>query len=85
MTELRVVVPDEIAERLAARARENHLTPEQLAGEALRSYLGTAGGSGSGRRLSFIGIGRSGGREAISERHDEIIREHFANKGSDEV
>ncbi len=85
MTELRVVVPDEIAERLAERARESHVTPEQLAGEAVASFLGPTTEQGRADRLSFIGIGRSGSRVSVAERHDEVIREHFSNKTAADV
>ena len=37
------------------------------------------------RRLSFIGVGASGGSENVAERHREIIREHFANKTASDV
>jgi len=84
MTELRVVVPDEVAERLTERARERHTTAEELAGEAVRSFVGPPEPVG-GHRLSFIGIGRSGGRESIAERHDEVIRQHFADKSAADV
>jgi len=75
MTELRVTVPDEIAERLADRARRKHTTPERLATEAVRSYVGPANGSGNARP-GFIGLDRSG-RSDISERAEEILRADF--------
>jgi predicted transcriptional regulator len=85
VTELRVVVPDEIAERLAERARESHVTPEELAGEAVASFLGPTTKHVGTHRLSFIGIGRSGSRDSVAERHDEVIREHFSNKTAADV
>jgi hypothetical protein len=75
MVELRVVVSDEIAEHLAERAREEHTTPEQLASQAVRTFLGPSVQPASGR-LSFIGLGRSG-RGDISERSEEILRADF--------
>jgi hypothetical protein len=84
MTELRVTVPDDVAERLTERARQRRTTPEQLAGEAVRSFVGPFEPAG-GHRLSFIGIGRSGAREPIAERHEEIIRDHFTNKSAADV
>ena len=84
MSELRVVLPDDIAERLTERARERHTTAEELAGEAVRSFVGPIEPVG-GHRLSFIGVGRSGGRESVAERHDEVIREHFADKSASDV
>jgi len=74
MTELRVVVPDDVAERLTERAQQQHTTPEALAGEAVVSYLGPA--PSTPRRISFIGIGHSG-RSDVSERAEEILNEHF--------
>jgi predicted transcriptional regulator len=84
MPELRVVVPDEVAERLTERAKERHTTAEELAGEAVRSFVGPSEPVG-GHWLSFIGIGRSGGRESTAERHDEVIRQHFADKNASDV
>ena len=76
MVELRVVVSDEIAEHLAERAREEHTTPEQLASQAVRTFLGPGTASASGRLPRFIGLGRSG-RSDISERAEEILRADF--------
>jgi len=60
----------EVAERLAERARREHTTPEELATEAVRSYVGVTGISML-RRLGFVGLGHSG-RSDISERAEEI-------------
>jgi hypothetical protein len=75
VTELRVVVPDEIAERLAERAQREHTTPEELAIEAVRSYIGPAAVS-EGDRARFIGLGHSG-RSDISEKAEDILRAEF--------
>lgn len=73
-----VHVPDELAERLAAEARSRHLSPEQVAIEAIEASLPIR------RRLSFSGIGRSsdgrGGAQA-----DELIAEYFADKSPRDV
>jgi hypothetical protein len=82
MTELRVVVPDEIAERLASEAAERGTSPEDVAAEVLRTHALSRTG---GHRLSFIGIGRSRSRDSIAERHEEIIRDHFADKTAADV
>lgn len=74
MTELRVVVPDEIAERLASEAAERGTSAEELASEAVRNYLGPV--RAATRRPRFVGIGHSG-RSDISERAEEILNEHF--------
>jgi hypothetical protein len=84
VTELTVVLSNEVAERLAERAMKEHTTPEQLASDAVKSYVGAAARP-NGHRLSFIGIGRSGSRESIAEHHEEIIREHFTDKTAKDV
>lgn len=67
MTELRVVVPDEIAERLARRAASVGVTPEEAVAEAVESYVGRR------RRLPFAGALHSG-RGDLAERAEEILR-----------
>ena len=75
VTQLTVVVPDEVAERLVERAVKEHTTPKQLASEAVQSYIGPPVKPG-GHRLSFVGLGRSG-RSDLSERVEEILRAEF--------
>jgi hypothetical protein len=82
VTELRVVVPDEIAERLASEAKERGTSAEDVAAEVLRLHAPSRSG---GHRLSFIGIGRSGSRDSVAKRHEEIIRDHFADKTAADV
>jgi hypothetical protein len=82
VTELRVVVPDEIAERLASEAAQRGTSPEDVAAEVLRLHAPARPG---GHRLSFIGIGRSGSRDSVAERHEEIIRDHFADQTAADV
>jgi len=72
VTELHVQIPDDVAERLARRAEREHTTPEQLASDAVRSYVGPPPGSPR-RPLGFIGLGQSG-RSDVSERAEEILR-----------
>lgn len=43
MSELRVVVPDEIAERLASEAAERGTSAEDVAAEVLRTHVQVAG------------------------------------------
>ena len=50
-----------------------------------RELAAGATGERPTRRLSFIGVGASGGSESVAERHREIIREHFANKTASDV
>ena len=73
---MRLVVhlPEDLARRLEAAAAERGLSPEEVAVEAIEAGLFAR------RRLSFIGIGHSGGTESAAERHREIIREQFAGK-----
>lgn len=52
MTELRVTVPDEVAERLASEAVERGTSAEGLAAELLRQHVPAA----RRRSLSFIGM-----------------------------
>jgi hypothetical protein len=75
MVELRVLVTDEMAEHLAARARKEHTTPEQLASRAVESFLGPPVAVDRGQP-GFIGLGSSG-RGDISERAEEILRADF--------
>jgi hypothetical protein len=76
MSVIRVEIPEEVAERLAERARKEHVSPEELASEAVRSYFGPVVSSNKPRVLSFIGLGQSG-RSDISERAEEILRADF--------
>lgn len=52
MTELRVTIPDDVAERLASEAAERGTSPEDLAADLLRRHVPAA----RRRSLSFIGI-----------------------------
>jgi hypothetical protein len=70
MTELRVVVPDETAERLANEAAERGRSAEDVAAEVLNEHATAK------RRLRFIGIGHSGQPDAAA-RSEEILREQF--------
>jgi len=78
MTKLTIEVPDEVAERVAAAAAERGVSPETLAAETVTERFPAR------RRLSFIGIGRSGEHD-IARRHEDIIGEHFADKTAREV
>jgi hypothetical protein len=52
MTELRVTIPDDVAERLASEAAERGTSAENLAADLLRQHVPIT----RGRSLSFIGI-----------------------------
>ena len=69
MTELRVVVPDEIAERLAAMASERGTSTENAAAEVLRLHTPVAFDR---HRPRFVGKGHSG-RHDLSEHVEEIL------------
>ena len=74
-----VHLPEELARRVEAVAAARHQSPEQVALDAIDAQLPAS------RRLSFIGIGASGGSESVAERHREIIAEHFADKTASDV
>ena len=52
MTELRVTIPDEVAERLASEAAEQGTSAEDLAADLLRKHVPAT----RRRSLSFIGM-----------------------------
>ena len=52
MTELRVTVPDDVAERLASEAAERGTTAEDIAADLLRSHVPVA----RERRFPIIGM-----------------------------
>lgn len=54
-------------------------------GDLARRHRKLAADERPSRRLSFIGVGASGGTENVAERHREIIPEHFANKTASDV
>lgn len=69
MTELRVVVPDEIAERFAAKAAERGTSAEEVAAETLVSHAPEA----PHVLPAWVGAMHSG-RGDLSERHEEILK-----------
>ena len=75
MTESRVVIPDEVAERLALTAAEQGTSAEDIAAQVLTSHTPPA----TAKSLpSWIGAIRSG-RTDLSERHEEIIKSELGN------
>jgi hypothetical protein len=68
MTELTVVVPDEVAERLADEAHQRGMSAEAVASEVLTVHVPEP----SRRHPRFIGSGRSG-RGDLSERAEELL------------
>jgi hypothetical protein len=67
--ELRVVIPDEIAERLAAEAADRGTSTEEVASEVFVLHVPAASNQ---RRPRFVGKGHSG-RHDLSERVEEIL------------
>lgn len=69
VTELRVVVPDEVAARLAQEASERGTSAEDVVSELVVAHVPAP----DRRRPSFIGALRSD-RSDLSERVKEILR-----------
>jgi len=77
MSELRIQLPEDVAERLAERAEAEATTPEQLAGDAVRSYVGEPlAVVSNGHQFAFIGMVNSGHQD-LSERVEEILAADF--------
>ncbi len=73
MTELRVVIPDDIAERLSSEATERGTSPEDVAAEVLRLHAPTRPG---GHRYGFIGIVRAKpGALSVAEA-ERLLKDH---------
>jgi hypothetical protein len=66
VTELHVLIPDDVAERLAREAARRGTTPEELAAQRIIDSPPASGGS-----LAWVGMGHSG-RHDLSERAKEI-------------
>lgn len=71
MTELRVFVPDDVAERIASEAAERGISREDLAAEVLRLHTPTPAAAPAG--LTFVGIGRA--KPGFSARAAEELME----------
>ena len=67
MSQVTIDLPEDDAAQLAERARERHSTPEQLAAEAVRTYLHPE------QRLGFVSLGASGIHDTAA-RAEEILR-----------
>ncbi len=67
MSQVVIELPEDVAARLAERAKRDHTTPEEVASEAVESYLSPR------RSVGFARIGDSG-RSDISENVDSEIR-----------
>lgn len=70
-----VHLPEELARRVEAVAAERHVSPEQVAVEAIEAQLPAR------RRLGFIALGHSGGpgrSERIAELRQELADDKLA-------
>ena len=74
MTELRVVVPDEIAERLASEAADRGTSAEEVAAEVLRLHVIPRSATG---RFGFIGIGTARPGFSAREAEERLEAEGF--------
>jgi hypothetical protein len=78
MTELRVTVPEEIAERLASEAAERGTSAEDVAAEVLEQH---AAKTSKARPVpAWVGAVHSG-RGDLSERHEEILKTELSPGG----
>jgi hypothetical protein len=79
VTELRVVVPDEIAERLASEAAQRGTSPENVAAEVLTLHVPAPPRLG---RFGFVGIAKpKPGALSVAEaerRLEDHLDEEFA-------
>ena len=73
VTQFTVSVPDDVADRVSAAARDRGVSPDEIAREAFEAYLP---GGPARRKLSFVGIGHSG-RGDLSERAEDILRDEL--------
>lgn len=78
MTELRVTVPDEVAQRLASEAAERGTSAEEVAAEVLASHV--PAGSKVRSLPAWVGAVHSG-RSDLSERHEEILKSELGQAG----
>jgi len=74
VTELRVTVPDEIAERLASEANDQGTSVEHVAAEVLRLHVSTVRGEG----LDFIALARSKHGFSARRAEEQLEAEGFA-------
>ncbi|HZE16483.1 MAG TPA: hypothetical protein VE197_12650 [Mycobacterium sp.] len=76
MTELRVVVPDETAKRLAEEAADEGSSAEEVAAKVLTLHT-----KETARALpSWVGALHSG-RGDLSEHHEEILKSELGRSG----
>jgi hypothetical protein len=71
VTELRVVVPDQVAERLASEAKDRGTSAEDVAAEVLTLHFPAP--AGRPRIPSWVGAMHSA-RHDLSEHHEEVLK-----------
>ena len=71
-----VFADDEVLDALLAMARRRGVTLAQITREALAAYVSRH--RGKRRRLSLVGIGRSG-RSDVAERAEDLLKEGFGH------
>lgn len=82
---LTVTLPEALARRVEAVARAQGRDIDAVIVEALEAAVPFDSDveARAKARFGFVGVGASG-RHDLAERHDEIRREHFAGRSSDE-
>jgi plasmid stability protein len=75
MTELRVTVPDEIAERLASEAADRGTSAEDVAAEVLRLHV-PSHRQGTGR-FGFLAIGQAKPGFSVKDAEERLEAEGF--------
>jgi hypothetical protein len=79
MKRITIVVPDDLVALLENERRRRDMSAGAVVREALEAYL--AHGE-PGKKLPFIGLGRSGHRDT-SVRVDEILEKEWGDAGRD--
>jgi metal-responsive CopG/Arc/MetJ family transcriptional regulator len=72
-----LMLPDDLAQLLEIERKRRDVSTAELVRRALRSYL--VGEENQPRRLSFIGLGRSGTKDT-SERVEEILQQEWGRR-----
>jgi hypothetical protein len=73
MTELRVTVPNEIAERLASEGAERGTSAEDVAADVLRLHAPSRPGS---HRYGFIGIAKAKPGAPSAAEAERLLEDH---------
>ena len=68
-----ILLQDDLADQLDYERRRRNSSTTAIIREALTDYL--AGGKSSGKRLAFVGLGRSGKRDTARKAETILTRE----------